>query len=493
MYDWNRVEARSWTGRSIALVDETLRDGLQSPSAIDPPIEVKLRILHAMADLGVDIASVGLPAAGARARRDASALASRDRRPAAAAPRDRRRAHRRERRARGGRRDQPARRASPSTSTRSSAARRSASTWRTGSSGWLVARVRAASEARARGQPPVLPRPRGHHPHPPRGAARAVRGRGRRRGRSASASATPSATPIRGAAAALVEFARSTLARARRAPRRARLARPQRSRPRARERPRRRSRGRDGVHGSAGGFGERTGNTPMEHLVAQLAELRIRAAVPKPVIAAYARTALTAIDSSHAAHPSPTEHRAARRRSRSASTARPSSSPSARAGPSSSCCATTSTSSEPSRAATRGDCGACTVLVDGEPALACLTLAAACAGRSVTTVESLSGARLDPLLDAFDRRGAGQCGFCTPGMLMTAKALLAENSRPDRAEIRAAIWPATSAAVPATVRSSRRSSSPGASPPGRSPRCSGRAGERALPARCRRARGRRAT
>jgi aerobic-type carbon monoxide dehydrogenase small subunit (CoxS/CutS family) len=88
----------------------------------------------------------------------------------------------------------------------------------------------------------------------------------------------------------------------------------------------------------------------------------------------------------------------------------------------------------------KGDCGACTVLIDGEPALSCLTLALGCRGREVRTVESLSGApNLDPLLDAFDRQNAGQCGFCTPGMLMTATGLLEKNPCPGKDAIRHAI------------------------------------------------------
>ncbi len=84
----------------------------------------------------------------------------------------------------------------------------------------------------------------------------------------------------------------------------------------------------------------------------------------------------------------------------------------------------------------KGDCGACTVLLDGQPVLACLTLALACAGRAVTTVEGLaSPGRPHPLQDAFDRTGGAQCGFCTPGMLMSAVALLERTPSPTRAEI----------------------------------------------------------
>jgi aerobic-type carbon monoxide dehydrogenase small subunit (CoxS/CutS family) len=83
-----------------------------------------------------------------------------------------------------------------------------------------------------------------------------------------------------------------------------------------------------------------------------------------------------------------------------------------------------------------GECGACAVLMDGEPVLSCLQLAVACNGRSVTTVEGLAeGGALHPLQEAFADLGAAQCGYCTPGILVTAKALLDRNPRPTRAEI----------------------------------------------------------
>jgi carbon-monoxide dehydrogenase small subunit len=88
----------------------------------------------------------------------------------------------------------------------------------------------------------------------------------------------------------------------------------------------------------------------------------------------------------------------------------------------------------------KGDCGACTVLLDGEPILSCITLALACDGREVTTVEGLADAgRPSALQDAFDRTGGAQCGFCTPGMLMSATALLKRNPDPSRDEIRLAL------------------------------------------------------
>ena len=87
-----------------------------------------------------------------------------------------------------------------------------------------------------------------------------------------------------------------------------------------------------------------------------------------------------------------------------------------------------------------GECGACTVLIDGEPRLACLTLAARCNGAKIETVESLSAdGRLSRLQQAFHERLGTQCGYCTPGMIMAAEALLRRNLRPSEAEIRDAL------------------------------------------------------
>ena len=87
-----------------------------------------------------------------------------------------------------------------------------------------------------------------------------------------------------------------------------------------------------------------------------------------------------------------------------------------------------------------GECGACAVLVDGEPQLSCLVLALECEGKSVDTVEGLArGAELHPLQAAFADLGAAQCGYCTPGILLTAKALLAHEPEPSRERIQEAI------------------------------------------------------
>jgi aerobic-type carbon monoxide dehydrogenase small subunit (CoxS/CutS family) len=87
-----------------------------------------------------------------------------------------------------------------------------------------------------------------------------------------------------------------------------------------------------------------------------------------------------------------------------------------------------------------GECGACAVLVDGEPLLSCLELALECEGRAIETVEGLQqGAQLHPLQAAFADLGGAQCGYCTPGILMTAKALLEKEPNPSRERIREAV------------------------------------------------------
>ena len=88
----------------------------------------------------------------------------------------------------------------------------------------------------------------------------------------------------------------------------------------------------------------------------------------------------------------------------------------------------------------KGDCGACTVLLDGRPTLACLTPAAEAEGRSVVTVEGLSTPEgPHPLQDEFDLAGAAQCGFCTPGILCSAAALLDRTRTPTREQIKEAL------------------------------------------------------
>lgn len=84
-----------------------------------------------------------------------------------------------------------------------------------------------------------------------------------------------------------------------------------------------------------------------------------------------------------------------------------------------------------------GDCGACTVVVEGKPTLACLTLAVEMEGKEILTIEGLSSnGKLNPLQQAFLDEGAVQCGYCTPGMIMSATALLNHNPHPTEEEVR---------------------------------------------------------
>jgi len=87
-----------------------------------------------------------------------------------------------------------------------------------------------------------------------------------------------------------------------------------------------------------------------------------------------------------------------------------------------------------------GECGSCTVMMDGKPVASCLVLAVDAQGKEIVTIEGISeGEKLHPIQEAFLKHGGIQCGFCTPGMVMSAKALLDENPKPTVAEIRRAI------------------------------------------------------
>lgn len=88
----------------------------------------------------------------------------------------------------------------------------------------------------------------------------------------------------------------------------------------------------------------------------------------------------------------------------------------------------------------RGECGCCTVLVDGKPIASCLTLAAQADGKRIVTIEGLrNGSKLHPLQEAFIKHGAIQCGFCSPGMILSAKALLDKNPDPTEEDVKEAV------------------------------------------------------
>jgi carbon-monoxide dehydrogenase small subunit len=92
------------------------------------------------------------------------------------------------------------------------------------------------------------------------------------------------------------------------------------------------------------------------------------------------------------------------------------------------------------RACDLGTCGACTVLINGKPHLSCLTLAVDAQGKEILTIEGLAhDGKLHPLQKAFAEKGAIQCGFCTPGMILTAKAFLDEHPHPSEGEVKKAI------------------------------------------------------
>ena len=436
MHDWNAPDPKVWKGAPPRVVDESLRDGLQSASVKDPPLDRKLAILHTMAAIGVDAVSLGLPAAGARAVHDTTELARevvRSRIPiqATAAARTV---------------DSDVRaivdvsqKAGLSIEVYSfvgcSPIRRFVEGWTVP---WLLERIGSSCRvAVAAGLPYclVLEDTTRTPPDILKEVFAAAIENGAKRICLCDTVGHADARGTRN----LVRFARETLD-ALGAPGieldwhghndrglalgnaiEAALA------------------GAHGVHGTAGGIGERCGNVPMEHLVATLAAMGARPAISDEALDVYRELAVGDFgeDTDLPARGPVVEAIAAIRLKVNGDAVEVAVKPSRTllemlrydldlVGSKQGC--------------DEGECGACTVIVDGEPVLSCLTLATSCANRNVETVESLHGVpSLDRLLDAFDQTGAGQCGFCTSGMLMSAQALLRKEPRPSRQRIREAI------------------------------------------------------
>ncbi len=448
--------------RRVKVVDETLRDGLQSAAGHQPDASQKIDLLHAMAAIGVDVASVGLPAAGARNAEDCYLLCREIVRaklplvPTAAARTVVSDVH-----------------AIARASERAGLpvevyAFIGSSPIRLCVEGWdrdflIGAITSAAREARVAGLPFCLVTEDTTRSHPDVLALlyRAAIDAGANR--ICICDTTGHVTPY--GIEAVVRFARTTLDtlgashveidwhghndRGIGLPNALWAA----------------ASGVDRVHGTGLGVGERVGNTNLELLVDNLALLGARPRVPEARLVEYCELASRALQ-----YAIPADHPIAGASTRGARFApRPYRAPSEdtprheapveKLVPMSLTIGGSAVSlAVPARrtllealrydldlvgtkqGCDKGDCGACTVVVNGVAILSCLTLALDADGKEVRTVETLSGApHIDALLDGFDRCGGGQCGFCTPGMLMTATALLDRNPKPTRGEIKVAI------------------------------------------------------
>jgi len=452
----------------VQIVDETLRDGLQNGSGINPPIGHKIDLLHAMALIGVDVVSVGLPAAGARYAEDTFHLC-REIRDAKLPLRA----------------TAAARTVVADVQGIARASERAgipievysfigSSPIRHYTEGWdmafLVDSVRKSTETAVQAGLPfclVTEDTTRAHPDTLRTLFRTAIDAGATR--LCLCDTTGHVTPY--GVAELIAFTRAEIAamgakgiqldwhahndRGLSVATALWAA----------------SAGVDRVHGTGLGVGERVGNSSLELLVENLGLLGARAPVARDRLIAYCELAARALSWTI-----PDDHPIAGSRFRkehaqSRAYRVVDAAPQARA-------VTVNAATPPSdrlvpmtlrigdsevelavhprrtllealrydldligtkQGCDKGDCGACTVVLDGVAVLACLTLALEADGRSVQTVETIGGAHLDPLVDCFDRAGGGQCGFCTPGMLMSATALLDRNPRPTRAEINVAI------------------------------------------------------
>jgi len=458
--------------RNVRVVDETLRDGLQNASGINPPVEHKIDLLHAMARIGVNVVSVGLPAAGTRHFEDTILLCREIQRaklpliPTAAARTVVADVEGTVRAA-----EQAGMPIEIYSFIGSSPIRRFAEGW---ALDFMVDNVRNAARVAVRAGLPfclVTEDTTRAHPDVLRALFSAAIGEGA--SRLCLADTTGHVTPY--GVAELVAFTRGLLDEMganhveldwhAHNDRGLSLV----SALWAAEF------GVQRIHGTGLGVGERVGNTSLELLVDNLGLLGARPRVPEAHLIEYCQLAARALSWTI-----PPDHPIAGARFRAEQKASrfyrvpPEESPKAPArshvangaeGPKDQLVPitlriggdTVELAVPPRRTllealrydldligtkqgCDKGDCGACTVVVNGEAVLSCLMLAVEADGCEVQTVECLSGApHLDPILDCFDRVGGGQCGFCTPGMLMSATALLAKKPKPSREEIKLAI------------------------------------------------------
>ncbi len=480
-------EVPRWTGAVPRVVDETLRDGLQSASVLDPSIEAKIELLHAMAALGVDVVSVGLPAAGARAEADAARLAREivDAKlgmiPTGAARTTKKDVY-------------AVARASEHAGTPievyafigTSPIRQYVENW---DMAFLLARVQEACEAAREAGLPFCLVTEDTTRTPPAAIALLYKA-----AVDAGASRLCLCDTVGHAdphgSRALVEYVRATLLgigathigldwhghNDRGLALGNAIAAVQA--------------GVGRVHGTALGLGERTGNARMEHLLLALESMGARPARPAAAYEHFEALAARALGAASdglvvpASAPDPTPSGvppAPRNMSReTGDVVEPLTPMTLRVNGE-----TVQVAVRPSRTllemlrydldliatkqgCDKGDCGACTVILNGAAVLSCLTLALECDGADVVTCESLAGgASPDPLVDAFDRFGASQCGFCTPGMLMSAKALLATDPHPSTDTVRRAISGnlCRCTGYGPIVKAIEHAANPGASPP----------------------------
>jgi len=467
MYDWNTATVPSWRGgRPVAVVDETLRDGLQNATAVDPSLEDKLDLVRWMERIGVDVVSVGLPAASQRAVDEAAAVAQVIReeklklRPTAAA-----RTVARDVTAVADCQQRAGIEIEVYAFIGSSPIRHYTENW---DRDFLTRHIREAAEVARKHEVPfclVTEDTTRARPEVLEEMFKCALDGGA--SRLCLCDTVGHATPD--GVARLVKFTRDLLVATGHqgvgldwhahndrglALQTALWAS---------------ELGVDRVHGTAMGIGERVGNVPIEVLLLNLGLLGAKREATLADLRGYCERAVASLAIDHIPDTHPLFGKAMTERARAEAQA-------VEAPPEES-----STHEAPSRlpvlvpmqmrvngdrrnlavdpsrtllevlrydldlfgtkqGCDKGDCGACTVHVDGRPILSCLSLALTANGRDVRTVEALPGAGdLHPLLDAFDRTGAAQCGFCTPGFLMTAWALLEENPAPSRDEIKQAL------------------------------------------------------